>query len=317
MVVPGLQALNHDAAVFVGDILSVALAYHGARAVCHQEGNALQGSRGAFDVLLDHEGSAGGVVERKRLRVVGIDHHSLRLSSGVNGIAGDGLGFRDHQCAHHAVDLDLAVLVRHIQAVAGDIAIFIGDEFSGGSSYFERNALQRLSGQRIPLVDNKGACFGIFDDHSLGIAVLANDYIGRGGVHNVPRRTLDLRDDICPGGQVGDVDLACRISDKDAVLGKSAVSDHPIQANFAASGGGHAEFSAGKGLAGGAVPLLDDQLSLGLVLKGQADGAPLLDLDGLRLGINEVARRGRGFGDDHAFPGFRPSMRISPFSSVR
>ena len=51
----GLQALNHDAAVFVGDILSVALAYHGARAVRHQEGHALQGCGGAFDVLLDHQ----------------------------------------------------------------------------------------------------------------------------------------------------------------------------------------------------------------------------------------------------------------------
>jgi len=69
-----------------------------------------------------------------------------------------------------------------------------------------------------------------------------------------------------------------------------------------ASGGGHTELSAGEGLAGGAVPLLDDQRALGLVFEGQADGAPLLDLDGLRLGINEVARRCRSFGDDHAFP---------------
>ena len=28
-------------------------------------------------------------------------------------------------------------------------------------------------------------------------------------------------------------------------------------------------------------------------------------MDGLRLGINEVARRGRGFGDDHAFSGLQ------------
>ena len=68
-----------------------------------------------------------------------------------------------------------------------------------------------------------------------------------------------------------------------------AGADHAVQPHLTASGSGHPELRAGKGLTGGAVPLLDDELALGLVLEGQADRAAFLDLNGLGLGINDIA----------------------------
>ena len=72
------------------------------------------------------------------------------------------------------------------------------------------------------------------------------------------------------------MDLARRVSGKDAVLGKRRIANHAVQAHLAASGGGHTELSAGEGLAGGAVPLLDDQRALGLVLKVRLTVRPSL-----------------------------------------
>ena len=62
-----------------------------------------------------------------------------------------------------------------------------------------------------------------------------------------PRRALDLRDDICPRSQVGDMDLTRRIGGENSILCERGVSNDAIQADFAAGGSGHAELRAGEG----------------------------------------------------------------------
>ena len=104
---------------------------------------------------------------------------------------------------------------------------------------------------------------------------------------------------------MGDADLTAAVSGKHPVLGEGAVTNHPVQPHLAAGGGGHAELRARKRLARGAVPFLDDQLTLGLVLKGEGYGTSLFDLDGLALGINHIPRRRGDLGHDHALAGFQ------------
>ena len=113
----GLQIVDHDAASLVSDIFAVGWTDHRAGAVGHQEGNALQRRSSAFDVLLNDEGRRGGIGKVERLCVVGIDLDGLRLMGRVDGVAGDGLHLRHHQGTHHPVDLDLAVLVRLVEAI--------------------------------------------------------------------------------------------------------------------------------------------------------------------------------------------------------
>ena len=239
------------------------------------------------------------------LGVIGVDHHRLSLAAGINGVAGDGLGFRHHQCAYHTVDLDLALLIRHIQAVAGDVAVFVRHILAAGSGDLEGDASQGFPGETISLVDDQGAGLGVFDDYGLGITLGADDHIGGGLVHHIALWGLDLRDHVSAGDQVGDSDLTAAVSGKDAVLGEGAVTDDAVQPDFAPGSSRHPELSTGQGLIGFAVPLLDDEGALGGVLKGQADRAPLLDLDRLALRIQDEAVRGAGFGHHHALAGFQ------------
>ena len=67
----------------------------------------------------------------------------------------------------------------------------------------------------------------------------------------------------------------------------------------------HQELRAGQRLPRGAVPLLDDQFSLGLVGKSQGYCAPFLDLDRLGLGIDEEAIGSFRLRDDHALSGLQ------------
>ena len=262
-----LQIRDDDAAVLVGDVLAVGGAHHRAAGIGHQESHTLQGRGGALDILFNDQGGAGGVVEGQRLRVVGVDLDRLSLGSGVDGVAGDGGCFSDHQGAYHSIDLDLAVLVGLIEAVTGDVAVFVWHILAGAGGHFEGDPLQGLSRQGIPLVDDQGPGLGVGDDHRLGIAALPDDHIGGCLIHNISGRAPDLRNDVCAGCQIGDVDLARRIGSKNSVLGQCGVSNDSIQAHLAAGGCRHSEFCARKRLAGGAVPLLDDQLTFGLVLE--------------------------------------------------
>ena len=85
---------------------------------------------------------------------------------------------------------------------------------------------------------------------------------------HIAGRAADLRNDVCPGGQISDADFSIAVGRKNTVLGEGGITDYPIQAHLAAGGGCNSELRTGEGLLCGAVPFLDDQLALGLVLKG-------------------------------------------------
>ena len=187
-----LQVRDDNAAVLIGDIFAVAAAHHRAGAVGDQEGHPLQGRCRALDIFFNHQRRGRGVGKIEGLGVVGIHLDRLGLRGRVDGIAGDGLRLRHDQCAHHTVNLDLAVPVGIVDPVAGDVAILIRDILSSGSGHTEGNSLQRLSCQGIPLVNDQAAGLRVGDDHRLGVSALADDHIDRGGIHNVPLGRPDL-----------------------------------------------------------------------------------------------------------------------------
>ena len=242
----------------------------------------------------------------ERLGVVRVHHHGLSPCGLINGIARNGGRFRHHQRPHHAIDGDFAVLVSEVQAVAADLPIFIRYKLPCGSSHFESDALQRLAGEGVPLVDDQRSGLGVFHNDGLGVAALPDDHIGGGCINDIPAiRGLDLRQHIRAGGQVGDLDLALGVRGKDAVLGEGAVTNHAVQPYLTARRCRYPELRAGKGLAGGAVPLLDNESALWLILKGEGNGAALLDLDGLALGVQDETVRGASFRHHHALAGFQ------------
>ena len=268
------------------------------------KGNVRDALLGVVRVDLDQLQAAHMVViHRDGLGVVGVDDHRLGTGLLMDGVALDGLGFRDDECPHQTVNDDLAVFVSAVEAHAGGHAAVVVHHRAVRLGDGKLYPLQGLMGDGIQLVDDKAALGGVGDDHRLGIYTLPDDYIGGGGVHDVPMGRLDLREHVCAGGQVGDADLTAAISGKHPVLGQGAVTNHPIQSHLAAGGRRHSELGPGERLARGAVPFLDDQLTLRLILKIEADRPALFDLHGLGLGIDEVARRGLGFRHHHALSG--------------
>ena len=297
------QVVQDDAPILVGDELAVGVAHHRAGAVGNKERNAFQRCSGALNILLDHKSGAGGVGEVEGLRVVGVHYHRLRPGGLVDGVAGDGGRFRHHQRPHHAVDGDFAVLVGEIQAVAADLSVFSRYELARGGGHLEGDALQGLPGEGIPFVDDQRTGLGVFHDDGLRVAALPDDNIGAGGVHDIPGGGLDFSQDVSAGGKVGDLDFSLGVGGEDSILGQRGRADHAVQPYLTACRRGHAELRAGEGLAGGAVPLLDNDGPARLVLKGQADGAALFDLDGLALRVQNKASGGAGFRHYHALAG--------------
>ena len=117
------------------------------------------------------------------------------------------------------------------------------------------------------------------------------------------------------------MDLTRGIGGKNAVLGKSGVTNDAIQSYLAAGGSRHAELRAGKGLPGGAVPFLDNELAFRSVFECQGNSTALFDLHRLGLGINNEPRRGLGFRDHHALAGgqaLNPDLAVfvSPINAV-
>ena len=215
----GDQVMDNDAAILIGDELSVASAHNSPAAVGHKEGHALQRRCSALDILFNHKGGAGRVGEMQCLGVIGIDYHRLGAAGLVDGVAGDGGRFRHHQRPHHTMDGDFAILVGEVQAVAADLPVFIRYKLPCGSSHFESDALQRLAGEGVPLVDDQRSGLGVFHNDGLGVAALPDDHIGGGCINDIPAiRGLDLRQHIRAGGQVGDLDLALGVRGKNAVL---------------------------------------------------------------------------------------------------
>ena len=249
-----LQGQEHPA-IFVGG--------HGIhQGVVHAadlKGNVRDALLGVVRVDLDQLQAAHRfVIHRDGLGVVGVDDHRLGTGLLMDGVALDGLGFRDDECPHQTVNDDLAVFIGAVEAHAGGHAAVVVHHRAVRLGDGKLYPLQGLMGDGIQLVDDKAALGGVGDDHRLGVSTLPDDYIGGGGVHDVPMGRLDLREHVCAGGQVGDADLTAAISGKHPVLGPGAVTDHPVQAHFAPRRGRDAELGAGQGLTGHAVPFLDN-----------------------------------------------------------
>ena len=304
------QAGDDDLALGVGGVAAVAadgvVGAHHSRAVRGRdlEDSALQGVAGDAVALLDDQGPLGGVVERQGLRVAAVHLH--RLGGGVHLVALRCLHLSDDVGVRLQVrDDDLAAGVGGVEPVGAHRPARVVHDGPGGGRDPEGRVRQRLMGHAVALLDDEGTLGGILNDDGLGIAVGPDDHVGHGAVDDVPVRGLDFRDDIGPGLQVGDVDLAVGVGGKDTVLRQRAIADNAVQAHLTASGCGQAELSAGEGLTRHAVALLDDELALGLVGKGQGDRFASLDDDGLGLGVDDKAVRSLRFRDDYALAGLQ------------
>ena len=69
-----------------------------------------------FVALDDLQPAHRRVVKIKRLRVVGIDHNSLRASVFINGVTGDRFDLCDHHGAGNTGNGDFTRLIRPVQA---------------------------------------------------------------------------------------------------------------------------------------------------------------------------------------------------------
>ena len=225
----GFQISNGDLTCFVRYILAVAPTYHSAGTVRYQEPDTFQRFVVCtLDKLLDDQGRAGGVIERKCLGVVGIHDHSLGLRRGIDGVAGDGSHLGHDQRTYDAIDGDFAVLIGIVETIAADPAILVRHIFTRRSCDLKSHAFQRLAVQRVLLQDDQRTGFGVFHDHGLGVAVLSNDYIGRSRIHDIAIRSLDLVDNVSAGGQIGDADLTLRIGGEDTILRERCSTDDAI-----------------------------------------------------------------------------------------
>ena len=247
----------------------------------------------------NREGAEGIVVKTKSLRVRGVDHH--RLGRGVLLVKIRGLVLRhDIGAGLNFGDYDLSILVCGIKAIAGGESLIIGEQLSISIGNFEPCSGQGFLGDLVILFDNEPALRSIGHDDRLGVSVGANYHVFAGFVHDIACRGLDFRQHIRAGSKIGNPNLTVGICGKNAVLRERSGTNHAVQTHLAASGSCHTELSAGEGLAADAVPLLDNQFSLGLVFEGQADRPALLNLDGLRLRVNDESVRGLGLRYDHA-----------------
>ena len=195
----------------------------------------------------------------------------------------------------NAAQHDLAGLVRVIGP------IIRADRRSGAVGDLERNAGKRLVLRALnEFLDNEGGSRLIVKNQAVGDAGAHNDIL-RSLIQDVTRGRFLLRHDIGAGLNFGDYDLSILVSGIEAIAGGESL----IIGEQLFIGVGNFEPRSGQGLAADAVPLLDNQFSLGLVLEGQADRPALLNLDGLRLRVNDESVRGLGFRHDHALAGLQ------------
>ena len=151
--------------------------------------------------------------------IVRVDHYGLGTGILINGIAGKGLDFCDHDRAGDLIQNDLAVLVSHIQSVRGQLAALSIHEPAIGVGDLELNALQRLSGYGVNLIDGKATQLLVFDGDGLGITAAADDNIGHSFFNHIAIGRFDFCQHISTGQQIGQLDLAMGVGGKNAVLG--------------------------------------------------------------------------------------------------
>ena len=266
----GGKSGNSDGAICSGDKPAIVGTDGPSLAVLHDKfcfGKGLLGHSISFE---DGQGTKRIIVKPECLRIPSVDHDGL--GSGVDLIVVRSFRFRHNISAREQLGKhDLALAVGGVEAVGGCEALIVRNKLSAGGGDPELSTVEGLSGHGIILLHNKSPLGGVGDNNGLGVTIGANDHIGAGAVHDIPSRSLGFGQHIRAGGQIGNANLTVCIGGEQAVLRQRGGADHAIQTNLTACGGGHTELSAGKGLAGLAVPFLNYDFSLRLVLKSCVD----------------------------------------------
>ena len=307
----GSQVVNDDFAAFICDKLAIGVADNRPAGVRYEESYPFQRdsilrTSTSIRILFDYQSGAGGIVKREGLCIIGIYMNGLCPGCGVDSVAGNALGFGYDEGTHYAVNGDFSVLVCYIQSVAGDMPVGVRHELTSGGGDLEGNARQRLAGIGIFLEDYQTASFGVLHHNRLRVSARPDDHIGAGGINDVSAgRGLDFRQYISARREIGYLDFSLRVGGKDTVRGQGRCANYPVQPYLAACGGSDPELRTWKRLIGGAVPFLDNQLALWLILERQSDRAARFYLNGLRLRINEESRRSACLRYHHAFAGFQ------------
>ena len=219
------------------------------------------------------------VVEVESLCVVGIDHHSLRASVFVDGIAGDRLNLRHHNGAGNAGAGDLALLIRPVQAVGGQraaLGIYIG---TVGIDNLELYAFQRLLCHGVLLHDDEIALWLIAELHRDNFIGLDLDCLRR-IIQQIAVLCAGFLDDKRgAGGDVRNGERACAVRHELAV----GVSDE------IAVGIRDKELHVRDGSVRHSVHLFHQNAALGLIAELQRHHGIAFDLDALRGIVEDVA----------------------------
>ena len=279
-VAAGFQVGQGNEAPFVGTVLAVGIADDGAVRPGNLENHIRQRLLCGGIHFLHQKSAQGHIGEGKDLRVGFADDNGLR--SGVQQVAVNGFDLRHNiGIGAQLAEVNLPVFIGGVEAVAGSKALIVGDQLAIGGGDLELDAGKGLARHAVGLADQEAPFRSVRDHHGLRVAIGSDDHVLAGFVHDIPGRGLDLRQHIRAGGKVGNADFTAAVRLEDAALRQRGCSNHAVQANFTASGGGDTELRAGEGLARNAVPLLHNQFSGGLVLEGERYCPALLDLDGL------------------------------------
>ena len=232
------------------------------------------------------------VVKIKRLRVVGIDHDSLRASVFINGVTGDRFNLCDHHGAGNTGNGDFTRLIRPVQAGGGQRAalgiyiraICVGD--------LKLDAFQRLLCNGVLLYDDEIALGGVAELHRDNFIGLDLDCL-RGIVENVAvLRAGFLDDKRGAGSDVRNGESACAVRHIFAV----GVADE-IAVRIRDK-----ELHIGDGSVRHSVYLFHQNAAPGLVAELQRHHGIAFDFDALRRIVQDVAILGTHFfcDDRHA-----------------
>ena len=160
------------------------------------------------------------IVKIEGLGVIRLDLHGLGPVGVADDIAVNGIHLGHDQRTNYALERDLAIFIGVVEAIAGNLAIFIGQKFAAGGGDFEGHTLQRsLLIRRTAFVDNKAASMCVLKNETVGHILLNLDGLG-GGIFHIAVRSLLLGDnEDLPRLEAGDGDEAVAICGVPPVVG--------------------------------------------------------------------------------------------------
>ena len=225
------------------------------------------------------------VIEPQLLCIVRIDHHGLALGIGVNGVPLDALYFSYYDCAGYIGEDDLALGIGPVQAIGGQMPVFIRQVGTVRIGDFELNPLKRLLIGTRQFVDDQITLWLITELQSDRLAGLD---LGR------LRRVIQKEPFLCPGFLDDQRRTRLDALNQDGTRGVGGEVAVSISYHSAVALG-HEELDIRNGRVIGAGHLLDKKRSHGAVAK--------IDLDHLLLLAGQVDRLGRGVDDVGAVRG--------------